>query len=166
MVARLVDRDDTLRLSRSWTTRERRPYEDEDAYVFVDRSRFEAHAAEGGFLEWADFLGQLYGTPVPQEPLDGKDLLLEIDLQGAAQIKERYPSSVVVMLLPPSSQVQAERLRSRGDDELSVARRVAKGVEELEIGRQIADHSVVNDDVDRAVDELASILELHRKASE
>jgi guanylate kinase len=132
--------------------------------VFVTRPEFEAHAAKGGFLEWADFLGHLYGTPVP-EPVDGEDLLLEIDLQGAEQIKAIDPTSVLVLLVPPSPEVQAARLRSRGDDEQAVSRRVAKGLEEMDVGRQIADHEVVNDEIERAVAELASILDIHRNGA-
>ncbi len=162
MVSRLVSQDQHLELSRSWTTRSRRANESEDAYVFVDREEFESKAASGGFLEWAEFLGELYGSPVPAEPVDGFDLLLEIDLQGAVQIKERFPSSVLVLLVPPSVDVQRERLRGRGDDEASVARRVSKGVEEMEKGRPIADHVVVNDDLERALAELTSILDSHR----
>lgn len=162
MAARLVAADPRLWLSRSWTTRPPRPGEDRDAYVFVDRATFDAEAARGGFLEHAEFLGQGYGTPVPDPP-PGRDLLLEIDRQGAEQIRARHPDAVVVLLLPPSPEVQAERLRHRGDDEAAVARRVATGREEVAALRRLADHVVVNDDVDRAVAELLGILDVHRR---
>jgi guanylate kinase len=161
VAARLVQRDPQLLLSRSWTTRARRPGEPADAYVFVDRPTFEAKVAAGGFLEHAEFLGNLYGTPVPA-PHPQRDLLLEIDRQGAEQVRARFPDAVVVLLVPPSVEVQRQRLRGRGDDEAAVARRVAAGVEEVAALRRIADHEVVNDDVDRAVAELAGILEAHR----
>ena len=119
--------------------------------------------AEGGFLEWAEFLGQLYGTPHP-EPPPGKDVLLEIDLQGAAQVKERHPDALIVLLLPPSPEVQAERLRRRGDDEAEVARRLETGAREERVGRALTSFVVVNNDVDQAVAEVAGILEAHRRA--
>lgn len=163
MAARLVEADPKLWLSRSWTTRPPRPGERADAYVFVDRPSFEARAAAGGFLERAEFLGECYGTPVPDAP-PGRDLLLEIDRQGASQVKERFPDALVILLVPPSVDVQRTRLRGRGDDGPAVERRVAKGVEEVAELRQFCDHEVVNDDVDRVVAELTGILARHRQA--
>jgi guanylate kinase len=161
VVARLVERDPRLWLSRSWTTRPRRRREAADAYTFVDRARFEAAVAEGRFLEWAEFLGHLYGTPLPEAP-DGRDVVLEIDLQGARQVRERFPDALVVLLLPPSVEVQRQRLEGRGDDDEEVARRIGLGVEEERIGRELTPFVVVNDDVDRAVAEVAGILERQR----
>ena len=156
--------DPQLWLSRSWTTRARRPGEPEDAYVFVDRPTFEAHAAAGGFFEWAEFLGNLYGTPVP-DPGHDRDVLLEIDLQGARQVRALRPDATLVLLLPPSPDVQADRLRGRGDDEAHVARRVAEGIEEERAGRSIADFVVVNGTVAQATADVASILELRRSGA-
>jgi len=164
IAARLVDADPRLWLSRSWTTRVRRPTEPDDAYVFVDRPTFEAHVAAGGFFEWAEFLGNLYGTPVP-EPGAGRDVLLEIDLQGATQVRAVRPDATLILLLPPSLEVQADRLRGRGDDEAHVARRLAEGAEEERAGRRIADHVVVNDTVGQATADVASILDLHRSGA-
>jgi guanylate kinase len=152
-----------LWLSRSWTTRPQRPGESDDAYAFVDRTRFEKRVADGGFLEWAEFLGNLYGTPHP-EPPPGKDVLLEIDLQGAAQVREKDPDALIVLLLPPSPEIQAERLRRRGDDEAEVARRLERGAREERVGRALTPYVVVNDAVDQAVSEVAGILEAHRRA--
>jgi DNA-directed RNA polymerase subunit omega len=87
---------------------------------------------------------------------------LEIDLQGAEQVRARHPDAVVVMLLPPSAEVQAERLRMRGEDPETVARRVDVGRREEERGRLIADEIVVNDDVSRAVAQVAGILDRNR----
>jgi len=89
-------------------------------------------------------------------------VLLEIDLQGAAQVKRRHPEAVIVLLLPPSPEVQAARLRQRGDDEDEVARRLKLGVEEERVGRELTSHVVVNDDLDRAVGEVEGILAAHR----
>jgi guanylate kinase len=127
----------------------------------VDRETFEAEVSVGGFLEWAEYLGNLYGTPIPSPPR-GFDVLLEIDLQGAEQVKRNYPDAVVVLLLPPSSEVQEARLRSRGDDEDHVARRMVQAAEEEAMGRRLADYVVVNNDLDQATGEVAGILEAHR----
>ena len=157
IAARLVAADPRLWLSRSWTTRPRRPGEPEDAYVFVDRPAFEARVAAEGFFEWAEFLGNLYGTPVAG-PVAGRDVLLEIDLQGARQVRRLRPDATLILLLPPSLDVQAERLRARGDDEAHVARRLAEGAEEERLGRALADVVVVNDTVAQATADVASIL--------
>ena len=163
MASRLVERDRSLWLSKSWTTRARRPGEAADSYFFVDRPTFEEHGAAGGFLESVEFLGNLYGTPIPDAPAS-KDVVLEIDLEGAKQVKARHPDALVVLLLPPSVEEQAERLRGRGDLDAEAARRIEKGVEEERLGRALAQHVVVNDDIDRAVAQVAGILDRHRKS--
>ncbi len=156
--------DPSLWLSRSWTTRERRAGEPEDAYVFVDRQAFEAHARAGGFFEWAEFLGNRYGTPIPAPP-PGADVLLEIDLQGARRVRELRPEATLILLTAPSPQVQEARLRARGDDEDHIARRLAEGAEEEREGRELADAWVVNHDVTQATAEVAGIVERYRAAS-
>jgi guanylate kinase len=128
----------------------------------VDRKTFEEHRAASGFLETVEFLGNLYGTPIPDPPAS-KDVLLEIDLQGAEQVKARHPDALVVLLLPPSAEEQAERLRGRGEDDEETARRIAKGAEEERIGRALTPYVVVNDDIDQAVAEVAGILDRCRK---
>jgi guanylate kinase len=156
---------ENLWLSRSWTTRPRRANDAPDAYVFVDRPTFEEKVAAGGFLEWNEVYGQLYGTPSPEPPA-GSDVLLEIDVQGAADVKAQRPDSVVVLVLPPSTAAQEERLRRRGDREESIETRLAKAAEEERAGRALADHVVVNDDLSQAVDEVVGIVESHRRARE
>jgi guanylate kinase len=164
LVSRLVAADPDLWLSRSWTTRARRPGEPEDAYTFVDRASFDRHVEEGGFLEWAQVLGELYGTPAP-EPPPGNDVVLEIDVQGARSVLARCPSALVVLVLPPSRAAQATRLRARGDSAEQVARRLSLGEKEEAEGRTMADHVVVNDDLERATAELAGIIQSHRAAA-
>ncbi len=161
IVARLVEREPHLKLSRSWTTRRQRPGEPDDAYCFVDREAFEKRVEEGGFLEWVEYLGNLYGTPMPEGD-QGCDRVLVIDVEGAANVLERRDDARMVLVVPPSPEVLAGRMRARGDPEEHVASRVARAMEEEEAGRRLAHHVVVNDDVDRAVDELAGILHRFR----
>ena len=164
LVARLCEEHPELWLSRSWTTRPRRPGEAADAYTFVDRDRFLSRVAEGGFLEWAELPANhhLYGTPWPDPP-DGADVVLEIDVQGAAQVLERHPEAVVVLVVAPSVEEQAERMRKRGDPDDQIAGRLELGRQEEQLGRTLARQVVVNDEVDRAVQELAGILLSHRE---
>lgn len=157
MVARVVERDPSLWLSRSWTTREPRPGEPPDAYRFVTREEFEAHAAAGGFLEWAEFLDQLYGTPIPDPP-EGSDVLLEIDVQGARQVLEHRPDAILVFVDTPSSDVQAQRLRGRGDPEDKVSARVVAADQERELGRQLGAIEVVNDVLESTVEEIEQVI--------
>lgn len=154
-------RTERLWLSRSWTTRPPRQGEPADAYVFVDRRAFEAHQEAGGFMEWAEVFGHLYGTPWPKPP-PGHDVLLEIDVQGAAQVKGRYPEAVVVFVEAPSRRAQEERLRGRGDRDDLIAARLAAAEAEEESGRALADFRVVNVDLDRAVEEVAAIVDSRR----
>ena len=157
VVSRLVADDPLLWLSRSWTTREQRPAEPDSAYVFVTREEFAAHERAGGFLEHAEFLGNLYGTPLPTPP-SMHDVVLEIDMQGAQQVLARCPGSCVVYLVPPSAQEQERRLRGRGDPDDRVRERIAVAADEDRIGRAIATHVVVNHDVDQAVADLQAIV--------
>jgi len=164
VVAELLRLSDGLWLSRSWTTRPRRPSEPEDAYVFVDRDEFMGRVAAGGFVEWTEFAGNghLYGTPTLEAP-DGSDVVLEIDPQGASQVRQTYPQAVVVLIVAPSRETQVRRLRRRGDDEANIERRLALGAEEERVGRQMADFVVVNDELERASHELADIVVSCRK---
>jgi guanylate kinase len=152
----LVAKEPTLWLSRSWTTRPQRPSEHGDEYVFVSRPQFAQKVADGGFLEWAEFHGNLYGTPLPS-PGDRR-VLLEIEIQGAAQILAAEPDATVILLVPPSLEVLKDRLVERGDDATHVTTRLGSTPEELEIGHDLAGHVVINDNVERAVDEILSIL--------
>lgn len=163
VVQRLVEQDPRLWLSRSWTTRDRRPGEAEDAYTYVDRDAFEARVAAGGFLEHAEFLGERYGTPAPDDLPDGVDLVLEIDVQGARQVLGYAPDALLVLLVAPSREAQSERLRGRGDPEDAVQRRLTKGDEEVAAGRALGAVEIVNDDLDRAVAELASVIAAARR---
>ena len=163
IVDALVARDPGLWLSRSWTTRQRRPGERPDAYVFTTTEQFERHADAGGFLEWTEFLGNYYGTPNPDQlGRPGPDIVLEIELDGAQQVKRRYPDAILIFVLPPTREEQERRLRGRGDPGDKVLARLRKAELEEPIGRKEADYVVVNDDLERTVDELLEIIEAER----
>lgn len=149
-------------LSVSVTTRKMRDYEvDGVHYFFVDRTEFERMVASGQLLEWAEFAGNLYGTPrgpVEARLREGEPVLLKIDLQGARQVKAAMPDAQLVFLAPPSVEELKRRLIGRGtDDEETIRRRLAHADEELAAEREF-DVTVVNDFVERAADELVSLL--------
>lgn len=162
IVRDLVQRDPVLWLSRSWTTRAQRPGEPDDAYSFTSRQAFEERIESGGFLEWTEFLGNYYGTPTP-EPVPGRNTVLEIEVDGARQVKALHPEAVLIFVLPPSRDEQARRLRGRGDPDDKVDQRVRKAEAEEPIGRALADHVVVNDDLERTISEMLQIIERHRR---
>ncbi|WP_419841635.1 guanylate kinase [Candidatus Poriferisodalis sp.] len=157
IVAALVAQDPALVLSRSWTTRPRRVGESAEAYTFVTDEQFDAAIAANGFLEWADFFEYRYGTPMPPADID-RDLVLEIDVQGAVSVRERDPGAQVIMVLPPSRAEQERRMRRRGDPESEVVRRLAKADQELAVGYRMADLIVVNRDIAGTVDEIAAFV--------
>jgi guanylate kinase len=159
IVDALVADDPDLWLSRSWTTRPRRPGERDDAYVFTTSEEFERRIAAGGFLEWTEFLGNYYGTPVPDPATFGvHDVVLEIEVDGAQQVKQRYPDAVLIFVVPPSREEQERRLRKRGDPGDKVMARLRKAEHEEPIGRALADHVVVNDDLASTIEHMRSII--------
>lgn len=164
IVARLLDRDPGLWLSRSWTTRDRRPGEAMEAYHFTDGERFLAHVANGGFLEWVEFLDYYQGTPVPDPPA-GHDVVFEIDVHGARQIAARYDDPLLLFVDAPTPEAQEARLRGRGDPEEKVRARLAKAAEERSLAEELGMIWVINDDLDRAVDEIRGLIEERRSAT-
>lgn len=165
IVDALVRRDPNLWLSRSWTTRDRRHGERQDAYEFVSSEQFEAHISRGGFLEWTEFLGNYYGTPRPErlDDPDAPDIVLEIELDGAQQVKQQYPQAVLIFVLPPSREEQERRLRGRGDPDDKIHARLRKAEKEEPIGREQADYLVVNDEFERTLDEILDIVNHERQ---
>jgi guanylate kinase len=166
IVDELVSRDPRLHLSRSWTTRAQRLDEPDGAYVFTTPAEFEAEFEAGGFLEATEFLDNYYGTPMPEarflDPDADADLVLEIEVDGAQQVKRRHPDAILIFVLPPSRDEQERRLRSRGDASDKVLARLRKAELEEPVGRALADHVVVNDDLEQTIDELAAIIESER----
>ena len=158
IVDALVKRDSRLWLSRSWTTREQRPSETDEAYVFTTAEAFEDRISQGGFLEWTEFLGNYYGTPTPDVG-DERDLVLEIEVDGAQQVKRVAPEAMLIFVMPPSREEQERRLRGRGDVDHKVLARLKKAEQEEPIGRELADHLVVNDDLETTIDEMLSIID-------
>jgi len=151
-----------LRYSVSSTTRCPRPGEVEGIhYYFCPRQEFEAMLARDELLEWAEFCDNYYGTPrfaVEQAIQEGMDVILEIEIQGALQIKKRFPQGVFTFIVPPSLDVLAERIHKRGtESEEVIQKRLATAIKELEYVSEY-DYVVVNDEVPVAVDKLKSIL--------
>ena len=146
----------------SATSRSPRPGEiDGVHYFFRTREEFEKMLAQGELLEWANFCGNYYGTPrfaVEQALRAGKDVILEIEIQGALQVKERFPQGVFIFIVPPSLDVLSERIHKRGtESEEVIQKRLATAIQELEYVSEY-DYVVVNDEVPVAVDKLKSIL--------
>ncbi len=162
LVDRLVAGDDRLWLSRSWTTRVRRDGEPTGAYHFVSRDDFERRVAAGGFLEWAAFLDDLYGTPTPHPPA-GADAVLEIDVQGAAQVLALDRDTLMVFVDVPSRDEQRARLAGRGDPPERIARRLGLAGAERRAAEALGARVVVNDDLDRAVAEVAALIAAARR---
>ncbi|HET6930541.1 MAG TPA: guanylate kinase [Candidatus Acidoferrum sp.] len=155
----------------SCTTRLRRATEASGkCYDFVTSEQFDDMVARGEFLEYARVFGKhSYGTPkmwLEESRRKGVDLVLEIDVQGAAQVKQKLPESVAIFILPPSRQELERRLRSRGmDADEEIARRLAKAKGEIELAEKFYDFCVVNDDVERAGREAQAIVTALRCSS-
>lgn len=152
-----------LKLSKSWTSRPARPNEDPGAYHFCSRSDFEAAIRAGIFLEWAEFNGNLYGTPLP-ETSEETDHLLEIDAQGASSVRQLDPSAIIFLLLPPNEEALVERMSGRGDPQSHIDQRISLARREIDLARVVADHEIVNREVDEAVAQIASIIEEARNS--
>jgi guanylate kinase len=148
----------------SCTTRARRATEASGkCYDFVTEAEFNAMVARGDFLEYAQvFNKHSYGTPkkwLDESRGRGLDLVLEIDVQGAKQVKEKLPESIAIFILPPSRQDLELRLRSRGQDaDEEIARRLSKAHDEIVASEKFYDFCIVNDDVDRAGKEAQAIV--------
>jgi guanylate kinase len=166
VVTRVLNELDGLRFSVSHTTRAPRPGEKDGVeYHFIDVAAFERLRDTGQLLEWALNYGHYYGTGVAElegARRDGVDLLLDLDVKGAAQVRNKIADSVTVFVLPPSYADLERRLRGRGqDDEASIRRRLDVAREELSFYHAY-DYAVINDDLNSCVDSMKTIIRAAR----
>jgi guanylate kinase len=166
LVKHLMQRVAGLRFSVSYTTRKPRGQEHNGQdYYFISREEFEARIARGEFLEHAEVFGNYYGTHISEldrAASEGLDLVLDIDVQGARQLKGRLPAAVSIFILPPSREVLEQRLRARSQDsEPVIERRLHDAAQEIRNYSQY-DYVLVNRDVETSVDALTSIVKATR----
>ncbi|GIW28342.1 MAG: guanylate kinase [Meiothermus ruber] len=150
----------------SMTTRPPRPGERHGVdYYFVSKAEFESRIAQNGFLEWAQYVDDYYGTP--KEPVEealskGQDVLLEIEVQGALQVKKTMPEAILVFIIPPSLSELRRRLLVRGTDSLAkIRKRLERAVEEIRMADRFK-YVLVNDQLDKAVSDFAAIIQAER----
>jgi guanylate kinase len=148
----------------SATTRGRRPGERQGVdYLFVDEAEFRRMIDTGDLLEWAEYSGNLYGTPrrpVLEQIGAGHDVLLDIETQGARQVKELMPEALMIFVVPPTLEDLKRRLQNRaGTDPADAERRLAIARSEIGLATQLFDHLVVNDELERAVSEVNAIMD-------
>ena len=160
------DLDPDLYVSVSVTTRRPRATERDGVdYFFIDDEGFDRLIADGELLEWAEIFGHRSGTParpIRDVRREGRDALLEIDVQGAGIVRRQVPDAVLILLVPPSMAELERRLRTRAtEDEDKLARRLAMAEEEIAQAERF-DHVIVNDDVERASSQVAAIIEASR----
>lgn len=162
LLRRLLQRHPHLFLSTSATTRQPREGEvDGEDYYFVSPGQFEQMIEKGELLEWAKFAGNYYGTP--RQPVEvqierGNQVILEIELNGARQVAETFPKALKVFIAPPSPEELERRIRDRGqDDDEAITRRLERARIELAAADEF-DVQIVNDDLDKAIAELESVL--------
>ena len=158
----LFAQDENLRLSVSATTRNPRPGEEHGKqYYFLSREEFETLIRDGKMLEHAEYCGKYYGTPSSQimDWIDeGRDVVLEIEVQGARQIKEKRPDCVSIFVLPPSLEELEKRLRYRNtEDEETIQKRLAVARQEMETARDY-DYVIVNDTIEHTVEQINKII--------
>ena len=163
VVAAWRQRDPKLWVNQSWTTRDPRPGEDPDSYIFATWDDFQAKIDNDGFLEWVDFLDYRQGSPVPDPP-EGHDVVFEIDVHGALVVKNRFPEALCVYLDAPSREIQRQRLVHRGDSPERVEQRVARADDEAAAAVDLECIVVINHEVEDTVAQLAALVEARRSA--
>jgi len=163
---RLLQSSSSFISSVSFTTRRSRKNEIEGVdYYFVSQKEFQKMIEKRRFVEWTEVHGRLYGTSIKlldQAIKEEKDVLLEVDVKGGAEIKKNYPQAVLIFLLPPSWQELEKRLANRRtEDEEKVARRIKQAKREIEYAPHY-DYFIVNDDINRALEDLLAIIQAER----
>lgn len=158
----LLKADDSICLSVSATTREPRPEEKNGVhYYFLSREEFDSIVAEGGFMEHATYCNNSYGTlksEVEEKLAAGKNVFLEIDVQGALNIIKDYPDCVSIFIMPPSFETLEKRLRARNTEtETQIRNRLETALREIKLS-EVYDYCVVNDDLDKAVEDVLAIV--------
>lgn len=170
LLTALLDKMQGIRLSISHTTRPIRPGEQDGVnYHFTDRDTFISQVEAGRFLEYAEVFGNLYGTSVDwvaAERDKGRDVILEIDWQGAQQVRRLVPDAIGVFILPPSIEELEKRLRNRGQDSDDVIQQRVAGAQEEITHYAEYDYLVVNDDFNASVNDLAAIIHASRLQQE
>lgn len=170
LMKRLLESHDNYALSISMTTRDPRPGEIHGKhYFFVEKDEFEKTIAEDGLIEYAQYCGNYYGTPksyVEQCLNEGRDVILEIEIQGALKVKKKFPEAVLVFVTPPSAMELRNRLIGRGTETKEVIdKRLSRAVEEAQ-GIENYDYIVINDELDRCVEDIhAIVMALHCKTN-
>jgi len=163
LIEELFKRYDTASLSVSATTRRPRQGEtDGEQYFFLEEDEFRDAAAKGMFLEWAEVHGNLYGTPlekVERELARGRDVILEIDVQGARQVREKVAGAISIFVQTPSIRILEERLRKRGTEEESELETRLRNALEESREKDDYDYVVVNDELNRAIEDFCAIYE-------
>lgn len=168
LMKKLLQTYDNYALSISMTTRKPREGErDGVEYFFTDKEQFEQRISEDGFIEYACYCDNYYGTPrayVEEQLNAGKDVILEIEIQGALQVKEKFPESLLLFVTPPSAKELERRLVGRGtESEEVIKKRLSRASEESE-GIEAYDYIVVNDNLEVCVEELHSLVNAARRA--
>lgn len=156
-------------LSVSMTTRQPRPGEEEGvSYFFRDRNTFEQTIAEDGFIEYASYCENYYGTPrayVEQQMSEGRDVILEIEIQGALKVKQRFPETLLMFVATPTAAELERRLTGRGTESAEVIRqRMARAAEESD-GMLLYDNIVINDDLDQCAKQIHEIIQAAKTAA-
>ena len=162
--------DNNFCYSVSMTTRKPREGEvDGQDYFFVSREEFERRIKENGFLEYAEFVGEYYGTPmdyIEKQMELGKEVIVEVEVQGALQVQERIPEAVFIFIVPPSKKALIERLRNRGTDSPDkIQKRILKAEREYSLAYKY-DYIVVNDEVTNAADRIYAIIRAEHAKTE
>ena len=170
LVKKLLSEYDNYALSISMTTRQpREGEEDGREYFFRTREQFEENIAKNGFIEYAQYCGNYYGTPkayVEEQMQAGRDVILEIEIQGALKVKKRFPDTLLLFVTPPSAKELKSRLVGRGTETIEVINARLRRAAEEAAGMEAYDYLLINDEIETCVEEMHQLIQLqHRRTS-